>query len=78
MPCVRQEVGRMIEWESLESPYRDQMLILKRICIRGRSMFYARRDSKAMDMFEHLETEIGRLAVQLAEDSNAKQQVCSV
>lgn len=61
----------MIVWEQLDSPYKDQMLILKRICVRGRTYMLDKNDGVGLDLFEHIETEIGRLAVELAKDNHA-------
>lgn len=38
-----------------------QFDILERICVRGRTLFLDKQDSIGVDMFEHIETEIGRL-----------------
>jgi len=39
----------------------EQIEILERICVRGRNLFLNKSDSIGIDMFEHMETELGRL-----------------
>lgn len=41
----------------------EHLNILKRICKRGRSHFLKQSDNTGIDLFEHMETELGRLAV---------------
>lgn len=44
------------------SPYLfEQLDVLKRICIRGRSHFLRVGDGLGIDLFEHMETEVGRM-----------------
>lgn len=49
----------------LHSPHLDRLLVLRRICDRGRDYFYHKKDNSGIDLFEHLGQEIERLAVDL-------------
>lgn len=40
----------------------ERINILRRICVRGRNYFLGKEDSTGIDLFEHMETEVGWLA----------------
>lgn len=46
----------------------EQFAILKRICIRGRSLFLEQEYSVGVDMFEHMEQAVERLRLYREQD----------
>lgn len=53
----------------------EHINILRRICVRGRNLFLEKDDSAGVDMFEHMETEVGRLEAALAAQPAGKVRV---
>lgn len=50
-------MGRVV----LHGCINEQFLVLERICVRGKNYFYAKKDSRGIDLFEHMQQEVAAL-----------------
>lgn len=58
----------------LSSEAEARFEILQRICARGRNYFLDKKDSRGIDLFEHMEQEVHRLHLCLKENKRLPEQ----